>query len=276
MRPEGLGPTASILLFLAILLLASQAVVHLPLPDPITMAGTAPLLPPGSPGHLWGTDELGRDIISRVIHGLSTTLRVSIMALATALVVGAAVGAVAGRFPGGAIDTAVNWIIDLVLSLPFLLVMAAILGIVSPGLENAYAVLAGVMWVYPARIVRAEVARRRKLGYILAARALGVSETRIMVRKLLPSALRPAILVSVSYLPEIVVLEAGLSFIGLGAQPPEPGIGKMIFDGLPYVYSAWWLTALPATALFFAVLIINAVILRTSTSRGSWEGRLRQ
>ena len=240
------------------------------------MAGAAPLLPPGSPGHLWGTDELGRDLLSRVVHGLSTTLRVSILALATSLAIGATVGALAGRFPGGVVDTAVNWVIDLVLSLPFLLVMAAILGIVTPGLTNAYAVLAGIMWVYPARIVRAEVARRRKLGYILAARALGVSETRIMVRKLLPSALRPAILLSVSYLPEIVALEAGLSFIGLGAQPPEPGIGKMIFDGLPYVYSAWWLMALPATALFAVVLTINAVALGGSAAGGPSGGRIRQ
>ena len=276
MSPRGLGPTTSILLFLAVLLLGGEVAVHLPLPDPVAMAGAAPLLPPGSPGHLWGTDELGRDLLSRVVHGLSTTLRVSILALASSLAIGAAVGALAGRFPGGLADTVINWVIDLVLSLPFLLIMAAILGIVSPGLANAYAVLAGIMWVYPARIVRAEVARRRKLGYILAARALGVSETRIMVSKLLPSALRPAILLSLSYLPEIVALEAGLSFIGLGAQPPEPGIGKMIFDGLPYVYSAWWLMALPATALFLVVLTVNAVTLGGSAITRPWEGRVRQ
>ena len=276
MKPRRLTPTAWILLFLAALLLVSQAAVHLPLPDPVAMSGKAPLLPPGSPSHLWGTDELGRDILSRVVHGLSATLRVSIMALAASVVIGAAVGALAGRFPGGVLDTVTSWLIDLVLSLPFLLVMAAILGVVSPGLDNAYAVLAGIMWVYPARIVRAEVARRRKLAYVLAARALGVGEFRIMTRKLLPSALRPAVLLSVSYLPEIIVLEAGLSFIGLGTQPPAPGIGKMIFDGLPYIYSAWWLTALPATALFLVVLLVNAVALGANADRPSSIGRLRQ
>ena len=255
------NPTTAVLLFLSALILASQALVHIPLSDPIAISGAAGLLPPGSAGHPWGTDELGRDILSRVIHGLSTTLRVSVVALLTALVIGAVAGGVAGYFAGGIVDTAVNWIIDLILSLPFLLVMAAILSITSPGLGNAYAVLAAIMWVHPARIVRTEVARRRKLGYVLAARTLGVTELRIFFRKLLPSAVRPAVLLSISYLPEIVALEAGLSFVGLGAQPPEPGLGKMIFDGLPYVYSAWWLPVFPAITLFIVVLVINAAAL---------------
>ena len=258
---RNLESTPATLLFLAALLLASQAAVHVPLPDPVAMTATASLLPPDTPGHPWGTDELGRDVLSRVIHGLSATLLVSVVALVTALGIGAVVGGLAGYFAGRSIDTAVNWLIDLILSLPFLLVMAAILSVTSPGLGNAYTVLAGIMWVHPARIVRAEVARRRNLGYILAARALGVTELRIFFRKLLPSAVRPAVLLSVSYLPEIVALEAGLSFVGLGAQPPEPGLGKMIFDGLPYVHSAWWLTVCPAITLFVVVLTINAIAL---------------
>ena len=267
---RSLGSISGTLLFLAALLLASQVAVHVPLPDPVAMTATSSLLPPASPGHPWGTDELGRDVLSRVIHGLSATLRVSVVALVTALAIGAVTGGVAGYFAGGHVDTAVNWLIDLILSLPFLLVMAAILSVTSPGLGNAYTVLAGIMWVHPARIVRAEVARRRNLGYVLAARALGVTELHIFLRKLLPSAVRPAVLLSVSYLPEIVALEAGLSFVGLGAQPPEPGLGKMIFDGLPYIYSSWWLTVYPAATLFVVVLAINAVALT-----GALTGEIR-
>lgn len=260
------GAITAVLLFLVILVAASRSMTWLPLPDPVAMTGAAGLLPPGTPGHSWGTDELGRDVLSRVVHGLSTTVLVSIVALVTALLIGTVLGGLAGYFAGGAVDAAVNWAADLVLSLPFLLVTAAILSVTSLGLGNAYAVLAGIMWVHPARIIRAEVARRREIAYIQAARALGVGEWRIVLGKLLPSATRPAILLSVSYLPEVIALEAGLSFVGLGVQPPDPGLGKMIFDGLPYVFSAWWLTVCPASTLFVVVLTINVFTLRATAA----------
>ena len=268
------GSTSVTLLFLAAILVAGEVATYVPLPDPVAMKVTASLTPPGAPGHPWGTDELGRDVFSRAIHGLSATLRVSVLALVTAVAIGVVVGGAAGYLAGGGTDAVVNWLMDLVLSLPFLLVMAAVLSVTSPGLGNAYTVLAGIMWVHPARVVRAEVARRRKLGYVLASRALGVTELRILTLKLLPSAMRPAVLLSVSYLPEIIALEAGLSFVGLGAQPPDPGLGKMIFDGLPYIHSAWWLTVYPAVLLFITVLAINIIALARSNTRTRGHERL--
>jgi peptide/nickel transport system permease protein len=113
------------------------------------------------------------------------------------------------------------------------------------------------MWVNPARLVRAEVLRTATLDYVTAARALGSPEPRILFRTILPTCLGSAVIFSVSYLPEVVALEAGLSFLGLGVQPPAPGLGKMIFDGLSFVYSAWWISLFPAAMLFLLVLVVN-------------------
>jgi len=149
---------------------------------------------------------------------------------------------------------------DLLSAVPFLLIIVGILAVIGPGLGKAYAVLAGVVWVHPARIVRIEVARALTESYVLSARASGITEARILVRSVLPGCLDAAMLFFVAYLPEIIALEAGLSFLGLGVQPPAPGIGKMIFDGVAYLSAAWWMAVFPAAALFAIVLAVQALL----------------
>jgi peptide/nickel transport system permease protein len=207
--------------------------------------------------HVWGTDDLGRDVLSRVLHGFSTTVRVSINALVSSLGIGILLGGLAGFYYDTWADRVFNWVVNLILSLPFLLIMASILSLTRPTIEKAYVILTCIMWVNPARLVRAEVLKTKNLDYVVAAKALGAREWRILTKTILPGCVGSAVTFSVSYLPEIIALEAGLSFLGLGVQPPEPGLGKMIFDGLNFIYSAWWISFFPAGMLFLLVLAIN-------------------
>lgn len=214
--------------------------------------------------HLWGTDDLGRDVLSRGLYGFSTTVLVSVAALLSSLVIGIVAGALAGYYYDTVLDDVFQWLVNLIVGLPFLLVMAAILSMTRPTIAKAYVILTCIMWVNPARLVRAEVLRTRNLDYVAAARALGCPEPRILLRTILPACLGSAITFSVSYLPEIVALEAGLSFLGLGVQPPDPGLGKMIFDGLSFIYSAWWISFFPAAMLFALVVCVNGWLVSRS------------
>lgn len=211
--------------------------------------------------HFWGTDELGRDVLSRALHGFSTTICVSIVALVSSLVIGICLGGIAGYLYNTWVDWTFNWIVSLIFSLPFLLIMASIMSIIKPDIGNAYMILTCIMWVGPARITRAEVIKTRNLGYVLSAKAFGYPEWHILLLTIIPATVESAFTFSISYLPEIIGLEAGLSFLGLGIQPPYPGLGKMIFDGLNYIYSAWWLALFPALSLFLIVMVINLFVM---------------
>jgi peptide/nickel transport system permease protein len=266
MTPEERIAFVQTAVILFVMIVISQTLTLLPLADPTQIEVSQRLLAPGESGYYWGSDELGRDVMSRVLHGLATTLWISVAAVTTALLIGILVGGIAGMFPGSPIDVFVNWLANLVLSIPFIVVIAAVLSMSEPDITTSYSVLAGLMWVYSARIVRNEIVRKSGLLYVTAARALGTSEFRILRRELLPAATIPAALFAFSYLPEVIALEAALSFVGLGVQPPEPGLGKMIFDGLPYLQSAWWLSTIPALTLFFSVLCANIGIIRLKLS----------
>jgi peptide/nickel transport system permease protein len=152
-----------------------------------------------------------------------------------------------------------SWLADFLVSVPFLIVIAAVLSLTGPGLEKAYVVLTAIIWVSPARIVRAEVIKTLPLEYVSAERALGNPGWRILFITVVPACVDAAILFSVGYLPEIIALEAGLSFLGLGVQPPQPSLGKMIFDGMTYIGSAWWVAFVPAATLFAIVTGVQAV-----------------
>ena len=209
--------------------------------------------------HLLGTDDLGRDVLSRILHGVRLTVSISVIALITSLFIGVLFGAVAGYFYGQWPDKAFGWFADLLTAVPFLVLIAAVLSLTGPGIVKAYLVLAGVIWVGPARIVRAEVIRTMQLEYVQAERAIGTSELKIVMFSVLPTCIEAAVIYSAGYLPEVIALEAGLSFLGLGVQPPDPGLGKMIFDGISYMTSAWWVAASPAIMLFILVLFVQLV-----------------
>ena len=243
-------------IFLSVLLLISIFIPYLSPQNPLEINLDTKLMSP-SLQHLWGTDELGRDILSRVLNGFSTTIRVSIFALLASLVIGICLGGIAGYLYGTWVDWIFNWSVSLIFSLPFLLIMASIMSITGTGIVNAYIILSLIMWVGPARITRAEVIKTKSLGYVVTARAYGYPGWRILLLTIMPATVESAFTFSISYLPEIIGLEAGLAFLGLGIQPPYPGLGKMIFDGLNYIYSAWWMAFFPAMTLFSLVMSIN-------------------
>lgn len=212
---------------------------------------------PPSLVYLCGTDELGRDIFSRMLVGFSRTVTVAFLAFISSFFIGALAGSLAGYFYRTWIDRIFNWTATMLFSLPYLLVISAVVSLMNKNLFNSYLVLTGVIWVAPARIVRTGIIKARNEKFVMAEKAMGKSEAAIFFHSLLPVSMGPAFIFSLKYLPELIGLEAGLSFLGLGVQPPEPGLGKMIFDSLNYIYSAWWYALFPASLLFIAILIIN-------------------
>jgi peptide/nickel transport system permease protein len=229
--------------------------------DPLALMVDERLLAPGG-DHWLGTDDLGRDVASRVMVGTARTVAISVAALVSSLVIGIFFGAVAGYFYRRWPDRLLVWSMDLISSVPFLLIMTALLSIVGPGSAKAYIVLSLVIWPAPARIVRSEVIKTLPLPYVLSERAVGVPEWDILFRKVLPNCVDAAVIFSVTYLPDIIALEAALSFLGLGVQPPEPGLGKMIFDGMNYASIAPWMIATPTAALFAIVLAVKLLAWR--------------
>lgn len=245
--------TALIALVVLCLLLAIT-----PTQDPLKVAFDDRLAAPNV-GHWLGTDDLGRDMLSRVVKGAALTISVSIAALLSSLAIGVVIGAGAGYFYKSWPDRVFCWVADFVTAVPFVVLIASLLSLTGPGVLKAYIVLTGIIWVSPARIVRAEVIKTLPLEYVLAERALGAPEWRILFFTVTPACVSTAVLFSVGYLPEIIALEAGLSFLGLGVQPPQPSLGKMIFDGIGHIGSAWWIAVFPAATLFFIVLAVQSV-----------------
>lgn len=233
--------------------------------DPLTINLDNKLLAP-SAQHLLGTDELGRDLLSRLLMGVSNTLSVSLAALIVSAFIGIFMGALAGYYHRRWFDTLFVSITNFLSSLPALLVVAAVLGVWGSSLVKAYIVLTALMWVAPGRIMRAEAIRESKLDYVLATRAIGASDRYIIFKIILPNCMSGALLSSLSYFPEIIALEAGLSFLGFGIQPPQPSLGRMIFDGIGQLYAAWWMAFFPALALTLIVFV--AALIGRSKSRG--------
>ena len=226
-------------------------------------------LAPPSRFHLCGTDELGRDIFSRIVVGCKNTVSVSIMAFLSSFIVGVLIGGTAGYFYNTFFDKLFNWVVALLFSLPLILVIASLLSIMDKNLFNAYLVLSATIWASPARIVRAGVIQWMPAGFIMLERAMGKSEFSILSKSLLPITLRPAFIFSFKYFPEIIGMEAGLSFLGLGLQPPRPGLGRMVFDGINSLSFAWWYSIFPALVIFLLVCSTNlfAVAMESYSSR---------
>jgi len=231
--------------------------------DPLALHLEERLTSPGQK-YLCGTDELGRDIFSRILVGFSNTIKVSIMTLVTSFFIGVILGSIAGYFYETFIDKIFNWVAAMLFSLPFLLIIAAIMSFMEKSLFNAYLVMTAIVWVGPARIIRAGVIRAKSSEFVLAERAMGMSEVAILFRSLIPLSIQPAFVFSFRYFPEIIGMEAGLTFLGLGIQPPNPGLGKMIFDGINYLGSAWWYAFFPALLLFITVCLSNVFYHRVS------------
>lgn len=215
------------------------------------------LLPP-SADHLLGTDDLGRDILARLIHGARVSLTVGLLATALALFVGSLLGAIAGYY-GGVADWIVSRLIEVVLCFPFLFLVLGIVALFRPSLLTILIALGLTSWTSEARYVRAEFLRIRELEFAQAARAIGAGDSRIIFRHLLPNALAP-VLVSASFgVASAILTESALSFLGLGVALPTASWGGILSAAHAHIEYAWWLVLFPGLAIFATVAAFNII-----------------
>lgn len=212
--------------------------------------------PPLSDGHLLGTDQLGRDMLSRLIVGIRISLMVGFGVTFFSLVIGTLAGALAAYYRGW-IDTAISGAVELTWGFPLILVAVILAGAMGPGLPATMLAVGLINWAGFARIVRGEVLHLREAEYVQAARAIGIDDRRILTRHVLPNVMAPALVMASYYVALAIIVEAGLSFIGMGAQPPLPSLGVMIAEGRNYMLLHHWVTTIPGLAIVTVVLGLN-------------------
>lgn len=244
--------------------------------DPSSQHLTERLLPPiwqegGQAAFPLGTDELGRDMLSRLLHGARVALLIGSTVVTFAATLGTVLGLVAGYY-GGWIEVVAMRLIDVFLAFPFLLLALALLAMLGSSFQNVIFVLAITGWVPYARTVRAEALSLRKREFVEAARAIGARDRRVMALHLLPNLAAPLIVLATLEVATAVLAEASLTFIGLGIPPATPTWGQMLASGREYLFNAWWLSTLPGMSLFIVVLGVNLV---GDWLRDNWDPRLR-
>lgn len=243
---------------LAIIVLAAIFTPILGLPDPNAQSLTDRTKPPFSPGALFGTDELGRDILSRLVYGARISLTVAVSAVAIGGGIGTVLGLLAGHYRGK-VDDVISWLINVQLAFPFILLMIAVVAVLGPGLMNLIIVLGVGSWAIYARLIRSEVLSVTQRDYIQSAKTVGVGEMRLIFRHILPNVFSPLIVILSFEISSMIIAESTLSFLGLGVGPEIPSWGSMISAGRQYMQNAWWLTALPGLAIVVAVLCVNLI-----------------
>ncbi len=244
---------AIIVLFVVAAVFAVLSFAHVPFPmDPNATNLERKLLPPNLTNWL-GTDNLGRDLFSRMLHGSYISLTVGFVAVAVSLLIGVVVGAISGYF-GRWVDNIIMRAVDAIMCFPtFFLILTAV-ALLGPSMLNIIVVIGLVSWTGTARLVRAEFLTLRETEYVRAARALGQRTPAIIFRHILPNAFAPIFVTAVLGIPAAILTEAGLSFLGFGVQPPQATWGNIISDGKTYLLDAWWLIVFPGLAIFLAAL----------------------
>ena len=258
-----LAGAAMLMLFLALAMLAPVVAPY----DPIYQDATARLAPP-SLAHPFGTDNYGRDILSRVLFAIRIDLQLAVFGVAFPFAIGTVVGTVAGYF-GGVVDTVFMRIVDVVLAFPFLVLMLAVITILGPGLQSFFIAMALVGWVSYARLVRAQILVLKGSDFAVAARSLGFSHARIMFRHLLPNALTASIVFAMSDCVLVLLSGAAISYLGLGVQPPAAEWGIMVAEGQGFISRAWWISAFPGLAIVTLAFAFSLV----ADGLGEWLGR---
>jgi len=235
----------------------------------------ARLRPPAMVGGTWsrplGTDELGRDVLSRLLHGGRVSLMVGLLAVAVSCPIGVVIGLASGFF-GGWIDRMLMRFTDIQLAIPTILLAMALVTVLGPGVANLIITLSVTGWTIYARLIRGETLALRDRDFIEATRAAGAGQARIVFRHVLPNVVSPVIVVATFAVGSMVVLEATLSFLGIGVPLRVATWGSMLSSGRTYLKSAWWITAFPGLAIFVTVLAINAL---GDSMRDALDPRLR-
>lgn len=238
------------LVFLALIILAPVALQSLgSFLDPLRMDTSLCRLSPCL-SHPFGTDSFGRDMLARVIFACGLSLKVVMQSVFVSLILAGIFGSLAGYFQNSFLDRAICWLISLIYTVPFILIVLALCATIQPGLEGVFLIIGCIGSSAPTKLVRSEIIQQRAAPFVTALGAFGFSNSYIMFKALLPICILPAIFSLLYAIPELIGIEVGLSFFGLGAQPPIPSLGRLIYDGLSEFYSAWWLTLIPAGVLF--------------------------
>jgi peptide/nickel transport system permease protein len=230
----------------------------------------APLLSPHDPSaidikgilagpslaHPFGTDDLGRDVLSRMIWGARVSLKVGFSAVGIATLIGILLGALAGYY-GGVLDGMIMRAVDIMLTLPTIFLILAVIAILEPNIWNIMVVIGLTSWMEPARLIRAEFLSLKEREFVVAARAIGASDARIIFRHVLPNGLSPILVSATLGIGGAILIESALSFLGLGVQPPTPSWGSLLASGKDNIEIAWWLSAFPGLAILLTVLGYN-------------------
>jgi peptide/nickel transport system permease protein len=260
-RPRLSGSALIAATLLTVLVLASIGLPLLPITDPYTQNLADRTQAPLSVSrtgqlHVLGTDALGRDLLSRLAVAGRTSLVLALSAVLVSLAIGTLLGLLAG-YAGGTTDNLLMGLADIQLSIPRILLVIAVVAVVGPSLTNLALVLGVTSWVGYARLIRAQTLALREREFVLAARGLGAAPGWLMLRHILPNAFPPALILASFEIGQMVTLEASLSFLGLGIQPPLPAWGSMINEGQPFLRSFPWLMILPGVAIFIVVAGVN-------------------
>jgi peptide/nickel transport system permease protein len=215
--------------------------------DPTAFDYNAILAPPG-PQHLFGADNFGRDVLSRVIHAYEIDMQIAIFATVPAFTIGVIVGALVG-YAGNTVEAIFGRVVDAVITFPFLVLVIAIVAVLGPGLGNMYIAVGMVGWVFYARLVAAEVKVQKRLDYADAGRVMGYTPLRIIFRHLLPNSITPAVVYLMTDMALAILLGSSLGYLGLGAQPPASEWGVQIVEGKNFMSTAWWISVFPGIAI---------------------------
>jgi peptide/nickel transport system permease protein len=253
----GVGAAVVLLLIIATAIFAPLIAPY----DPLAVDIRHRLSPPawmehGTAEHLLGTDQVGRDLLARMIYGGRVSLVVGVASVIISATIGVLLGLGAGYF-GGNTDWTIMTVINVMLTFPFVLLALAVIAVLGPSLVNMIFVLGVAGWPIYARVIRAETLAIREREFVLAGRALGMSHGRLVFRQILPNLMSSIVVIATLQVAQVIILESFLSFLGLGVQPPTPAWGNMLGEGRLYMLNSWWIATFPGLAIFLTTLVIN-------------------